>query len=164
MKAEYDIRTMTLDDSEDIIDLVQESFKDAKTFYLPVLPTKKTAYHFYKLEIEPAIINRDPCHVVLSGDECIGFSCSSTCINKVYDLDKKIALGVLTFILKNHRRQGLSEELRYLTMKGLKELEAEYVLCDIYEPNKPSLLGMKKICEESNLNPELIFERYGCKL
>jgi hypothetical protein len=33
MKAEYDIRTMTLDDSEDIIDLVQESFKDAKTFY-----------------------------------------------------------------------------------------------------------------------------------
>ena len=164
MNTDYEIRKMTLDDSDEVVDLIQESLKEAKTFFLPVLPTKKTSYHFYKLEIEPAIINGDPCYLISDGDKHVGFNCASTCINQVYDFNKKIGLGVLTFILKEYRRKGLSERLRHLIMKDFKSMGVEYVFCDIYEPNKPSLLGMKKICNESNLKPERIFERYGCSL
>ena len=164
MKEGYNIRKMSLDDSEDIIDLLQESLRDSGSFFLPVKPTKKSAYYFYKMEVEPAIINGDPCYVIERELRLVAFSCSSTCINQVYDLERKTALGVLTFVKKEHRRQGISEYLRYATMKGLKDLGVEYVICDINKQNLPSFFGMQKICNESGLKPALLFERYGCGL
>ena len=155
---------MLLEDSDSVIQLLQESFQESDTFFLPVLPTRKSARHFYKLEIEPAVINGDPCFIVEHEREVIAFNCASTCINKIYDLKSKVALGVLTVVKKPYRRQGIAEVLRYKVMQGLKSLDVEYVMCDIFEPNAPSFLGMEKICKEAGLKPELIFKRYGSKI
>lgn len=164
MNEDYLVRDMLLEDSDSVIRLLQESFKDPKMLFLPMRPTRKSAYHFYKIEIEPAIINGDPCFVVEHDKQVIAFNCFSTCINKIYDLDSKIALGVITVVKDIHRRKGISENLRLRVMKEAKNLGVEYVMCDIFEKNIPSILGMKKICKETGLEPELIFKRYGCRL
>lgn len=164
MNEDYLVRDMLLEDSDSVICLLQESFKDSNTFFLPVRPTRKSAYHFYKIEIEPAIINGDPCFVVEHNHEIIAFNCCSTCINKVYDLEVKIALGVITVVDKEYRRKGISESLRYKIMEGVKKLDVEYIMCDVFDQNSPSLLGMQKICEQTGLEPQIISKRYGCKL
>ena len=96
------LRKATLEDEEYIKRLLLIAFKDSSGLHLPLQSTEKNASNFYAIEIRPAIINEDPAYLMFDDkSNPIAFSCCSTCLNKVYDLDKKIAMGVITIIKKH---------------------------------------------------------------
>jgi hypothetical protein len=163
------IREATLEDEGEIKHLLLAAFKESEGLHLPLKPTKKNVDNFFALEVRPALINQDPAYLVSAGpfdspSVSIAFSCCSTCLNSVYDLDKRIAVGVITIIAKTYRNQGLATELHAKILGGLRDKDIEFVLTDISTSNKPSFNSCLNIVKKAQLDYNVISSKYECRI
>ena len=163
------ISEATLEDEGAIKNLLLAAFKENDGLHLPLKPTTKNVDNFFALEVRPALINFDPAYLVSAGpfDEPstpIAFSCCSTCLNNVYDLDKRIAVGVITVIAKAYRNQGLATRLHATVLEDLKGKGIEFVLTDISTSNKPSFNSCLNIVKKAQLDYNIISNKYECRI
>ena len=159
------LRKATLEDEEYIKRLLLIAFKDSSGLHLPLQSTEKNASNFYAIEIRPAIINEDPAYLMFDDkSNPIAFSCCSTCLNKVYDLDKKIAMGVITIIKKEHRNKGIATSLHAKVLKDLKQKEVDTVLTEISLNNKPSFNSCLNIVKKEGLDYNIVANKYECEV
>ncbi len=164
MKQSHDIREATLEDEKGIKSLLLVAFKENEGLHLPLKPTSKNVDHFFSLEVRPALINQDPAYLISEGTNPIAFSCASTCINNVYDLEKRTAIGVITVITKPHRNQGLATELHAKVLNDLREKDIEVVLTEISTNNKPSFNSCLNIVKKSELEYNIVANKYECRI
>lgn len=163
------IREATLEDEGEIKNLLMAAFKESEGLHLPLKPTKKNVDNFFTLEVRPALINRDPAYLVSAGpfgapSVPIAFSCCSTCVNNVYDLDKRVAIGVITIIAKPYRNQGISTKLHAKVLKDARDMGIESVLTEIAISNKPSFNSCLNFVRKSGLDYKAIANKYECKI
>lgn len=165
----YLYRSASLDDASEIKEMLSEGLKDNKELAIPIRPTEKSVNNFFNLEVRPALINHDPTFLVYADSnrsplEVVGFSCSSTCLNEVYDFPEKIGFGVITITTPLHRRKGLATKMRELGLEALKNKGCTKVLTDICDSNKASLDGCKNITDRHELKYNIISNKYECRI
>jgi ribosomal protein S18 acetylase RimI-like enzyme len=160
----FDITEVTLEDEKEVLDIIQEGFRHNDGLFLPIKPTKHNAKIFYNLEVRHCIINQDPVYFFKIDNKVLGFSCCATDINSAYDMDRKIALGVITIVKKEFRRKGIATELRQNMLANLRAKGVEFVLCDISVSNTPSLDGCNNIASSLKLDNKEISKRYECRI
>jgi len=163
------MREATLADEVEIKDLLLAAFNENEGLHLPLKATRKNVDNFFSLEVRPTLINQDPAYLVSAGpfeepSVPIAFSCASTCLNQVYDLDKKIAVGVITVIAKAYRNQGLATKLHAKVLEALRIKGIEFVLTEISTNNKPSFNSCLNIAKKSKLDYEIVANKYECRI
>ena len=163
------ISEATLEDERDIKNLLLIAFEESGGLHLPLKPTTKNVDHFFSLEVRPVLINQDPAYLVAAGpfdspSVPIAFSCCSTCVNSVYDLEKRIAIGVITVIAEPFRNQGLATRLHAKILNDLREKGVEIVLTEISTNNKPSFNSCLNIVKESELEYNIVANKYECRI
>ena len=152
-----------LDDEKKIKELLLLALEDNSGLHLPLEATQKNVDNFYSLEVRPALINGDPAYIAHSSSGTrspIAFTCCSTCVNKVYDLEKKIAIGVITVIAKPFRNQGIATKLHKRVLSDLKKNGTELVLTEISLSNKPSFNSCLNIVRKEGLEYNIIANKY----
>jgi hypothetical protein len=159
-----DVCKASLDHQEEIVDLVYHALKNTQGFSLPLLPTRKNAEVFYRLEVIPCLINNDPAYLAYHGPNPIGFACCSLGANTAYDLSRPIALGVLTVTTTKYRRQGVATELRKSMLADLKQHNIESVLTEISDLNTESILSCQKLASDIDSAVFQISNKYECKI
>ena len=164
LNSEFKYRPATLEDASTIQNLVLDSLKYNDGFFLPMLPTDHNATVFYMLEIRPCILNNDPCFLAFDAEKAVGFSCCSTGMNTAYDLDKNIALGVITSTHSAYRQKNIATLLRKQMLKSLKEKGVTHVISDIAISNEASVNGCKKIVSEKSLKFSELSIKYECEI
>lgn len=155
---------VTLQDEERVLDIIEEGLRCNEGLSLPIKATRHNAKMFYNIEVRHCIVNQDPVYFFEQGGRVLGFSCCSTSINSAYDMDKKIALGVITVVKKENRKSGIATLLRSKMLQDLKDKKIEYVLCDISLNNSPSILSCDKIAQSMGYNGVEISKRYECRI
>ena len=164
LNEKFEYRKATLEDASVIQSLILTSLKENDGLFLPLLPTDHNATVFYMLEIRPCILNSDPCYLAFHKDRPVGLSCCSTTINTSYDLQEKTALGVITAIHPQYRRQKLATLLREEMLNELKEKGIASVISDISISNEASISGCKKIISEKDLGFTELSIKYKCEI
>ena len=98
------IRPLTFDDEDEIIDLIKVSLYNGDQLHIgELLPTESNVYNFYRFEIFPLIIDEEPL-LGYFNDKLIGIASCTTRFNKMYNLKKSLALGMITITHPDHRR------------------------------------------------------------
>lgn len=171
MKSSYKnyTRRAELEDEKAIKSLLLSAFEDSEGLHLPLEATKKNADNFYAFEIRPAIINGDPIYITYAApfeapSTPIAFSCCSTCVNKLYDLKEKLAIGVITVISKPYRNQGIATDLHSRVLARLKKEGVVKVMTEISLKNKPSLNSCLNIINKEELEYLVVANKYECKI
>ena len=158
------IRQATLDDEPYIKKLLLEAFSNNDGLHLPFLPTERNVENFWTLEVRPLLLNSDPCLLAFDQSNSIGLSCCSTLVSQAYDLEYKIASGVLTVILQNYRNKGLATIFHQKVLNMLRDLEVRSVITDITDSNKPSFNSCMNIVKKLNLEYNIVSRKYECRI
>lgn len=150
------IRPLTFDDDEEIIDLIKASLYNGDKLHLgDILPTENNVYNFYRFEIFPLIIDGEPLFGYFD-DKLIGIASCCTKLNKMYNLKKSIAFGVITITHPDYRRQGIATKLRTHLGKELHSRNIDSFVFEIKQENEASLKNAQKIAENLKSDASLL--------
>lgn len=152
-----EIRTLTFDDEEKIIDLIKTSIFNGDDIHLGKLaPTQNNIINLYKHEIFPIIFEDDPIFGAFQDDKLIGLTCCSTKLNTIYKLQESLAFGILTIIHPDYRQQGIGTALRIHNAKDLKKRGIKKFIFEIKENNPSSLQNAQKIGKNLDADADLV--------
>ena len=150
------VRGLTIEDDDQIIDLITECILNGDDLQAGgLLPTKKNASIFYTLEILPILIDREPIFGAFIEKKLVGISCCSLKINNIYNLQEKIAIGVVTAVIPQERRKGIGTKLRSKLAKDLESKKVSKLIFEMESSNQASLLNAKKIASDMNADAKL---------
>jgi GNAT superfamily N-acetyltransferase len=152
-----DIRALTFDDEEEILDLIQTSIYNGDDIHLAKLsPTQNNVINLFKHEIFPIIFEDDPIFGAFENEKLIGLTCCSTKLNTIYQLQESLALGIITIIHPDYRQQGIGTALRIHNAKVLKKRGIKKFIFEIKENNPASLQNAQKIGKNLNADADLV--------
>jgi RimJ/RimL family protein N-acetyltransferase len=159
------IHNLDFQHEEKIIQLLKSCIDNNDSLFIGKLKaTKKNAYRLYKTEIFPIIFEDQPIFGYSLKEKLIGLTCASTKPNEVYDLKESIALGVLTVVDKNYRRQNVGTELRIFMANFLKDIGINKFIYEIHSQNEASIKNSKKIIEKHKAQTNLISTKHEASL
>jgi hypothetical protein len=155
--TEETIRHLSFDDEHDLLSLIKTSIFHGDDLHIgDLIANDKNVSAFYQFEIFPVLMEKEPILGYIKNDQLLGFSCCSTKINKIYSLKKSLALGLITIVHPDHRRQGIGTKLRTSLGKLLDQKKIENFVFEIKQENNASLNNAKKIAEDLNAETKLI--------
>lgn len=156
------VRELTLEDDDQIIDLITECVLNGDDLQAGgLLPTKKNASTFYTMEILPILIDREPIFGAFIEKKLVGISCCSLKINNIYNLKEKIAIGGVTAVTPQERRKGIGTKLRSKLAKDLKSRKVSKFIFEIESSNEASLLNVKKMASNINADAQLFSFKFA---
>jgi ribosomal protein S18 acetylase RimI-like enzyme len=146
------------DHEEDVLEIIRLSISNNEEIHglCSLKNTEKNVLSFYKYEVFQAIFNDDPALACIHNETCVGFSCCSTQIDKMYDTKSKIAHGIITIVHPDFRKVGIGSDLRLSLTKELKLRGFDSYMFEIYTTNKASLLNAQKLAKQLNCDADLI--------
>jgi len=159
------IHTLNFQHEEKIIKLLKSCIMNNDSLFIGNLkPTEKNAYSLYKSEIFPIIFEDQPIFGYSLEGNLIGLTCASTKLNEIYDLQESTALGVLTVVDKNHRRQKVGTQLRVFMANFLKDIGISKFIYEIHSQNEASIKNSQKIVEKYKAQTNLISTKHEVSL
>jgi len=146
------------DHEEDVLGIIRHSISNNEEIHglCSLKDTEKNVLSFYKHEVFQTIFNDDPAFACIHNETCVGFSCCSTQIDKIYDTKSKMAHGVITIVHPDFRKFGIGSRLRLSLFKELKLRGFNSYMFEIYTTNNASLLNAQKIAKQLNYDADLI--------
>jgi len=152
------IEPLSYDHEEDVIEIIRHAISNNEEIHglCSLKNTKKNVLNFYKYEVFQTIFNDDPAFACIHNETCVGFSCCSTQIDKIYDTKGKMAHGIVTVVHPNFRKIGIGSRLRLSLVKELKLRGFDSYMFEIYTTNNASLLSAQKSAKQLNCDADLI--------
>lgn len=149
---------LSYDHEEDVLEIIRHSISNNEEIHglCSLKNTEKNVLNFYKHEVFQTIFNDDPSFACILNETCVGFSCCSTQVHKIYDTKSKMAHGVVTVVHPDFRKVGIGSSLRLSLAKELKSRGFESYMFEIYATNDASLLNAQKIAKQLNRDADLI--------
>lgn len=156
-----EIRSLTFDDEDKIINLVQICIEN-KDKFLPfnLLPTTSNYENFFKLEVFPVLMDEDPAFGYFNEQELIGMALCSTKPIKYYAMEEPMAVGVIDIVSPTHRRQGISFSLRKRVSNNLKSRGIHKVVLEFSQNNIASASCADKICKDLGIQKNLVSQKF----
>lgn len=159
------IHDLDFQHEDNIIQLLKSCIDNNDSLFIGKLkPTEKNAYSLYKSEIFPIIFEDQPIFGYSFKEKLVGLTCASTKPNEIYDLEESIALGVLTVVDKNYRRQNVGTELRIFMANYLKGIGISKFIYEIHFENEASIKNSEKIIEKHKAQTNLISTKHEALL
>lgn len=151
------IRALTFDDEDEIIELVKASIFNGDELHIGgLIASDKNVSSFYQLEIFPIIMDDDPIFGYFEENKLLGLACCSTKINTMYQLKQSAALGTITITHPDKRRQGIGTKLRLEIGKELGDRGIENFIFEIKHDNEASLQNAQKIAQNLKAKANLV--------
>lgn len=158
MNNNIEILPLSISKENELLKLIFASLQegDCLSIFGKLKANHKNCHAFYKREILPLIINKDPCLYIAENKKIIGFTCCNTGINKAYDLESLTAVGFITVVHPNKRRQGFGSRLRLALKDELEKRKIKKFIFGIRADNEASLLNAKKLLTQIRKDAKII--------
>lgn len=151
------IRALTFDDEDEITGIIKSCLEVDKNFVMTdLIFNDENVSAFFRLEILPILFDNDPIFGYFKDSKLLGFTCCSTKINKMYKLNKKVAVGILTAVCPSFRRQGIGSKLRVSLAKACQSRGVEKFIFDVKQYNTASLQNAQKVADKLKSEASLI--------
>lgn len=151
------IRALTFDDEDEITGIIKSCLKvDNDLVMTDLIFNDENVSAIFHFEIFPVLFDNDPILGYFEDSKLLGFTCCSTKINKIYKLNKKVAVGVLTAIHPSFRRKGIGSKLRVSLAKACQSRGVEKFIFDIKQYNTASLQNAQKVADKLKSAASLI--------
>lgn len=152
-----DIRALTFDDEDEIIELIRACIFNGDDLHIgELIANDSNVWAFYKLEIFTIIFENYPIFGYLDQGKLLGLACCSTKINDMYQLKQKTATGVITMTHPEHRMKGIGTKLRIQVGKELHNRGISKFIFEIKNNNQASLKNAQKIAEQLKAQTNLV--------
>ena len=159
------IRALSFEDEDEIINLIDNCLKNNDNLYMQnILYTKRNVNNFFKIEILPPLLEKEPMIGYFINNKLVGLACSSLRLNKLYDCEKKIALGGITMVHTDFRKQGISKKLRKNIMNLIKEQGINRFIFDLAYQNEASFKSAESISKQMNIDANIVCFRAEANL
>ena len=86
-----------LEDEEEVKYFISKAIS-SNCFQHDLVNNQKNIDFIYNTDIRPALVNDDPIIFAMNRSEYIGISCTTTCVNALYDLNHVTAVGLFTYV------------------------------------------------------------------
>lgn len=152
-----DIRALTFEDEEQIIQLIKTSIYNGDQLHIgDLVASNQNVSNFYQLEVFPIIMEHDPIFGYFKENKLLGFACCSTKLNQMYELKQRAALGAITITHPDYRRQGIGTKLRLEIGKDLHNRGIQKFVFEIKHDNEASLQNAQKIAQNLQAQANLV--------